>query len=64
MASSTTPEHQQLAQAVDDGVSAINAASSTEELRTVVSALTGKKGQSPPLSLRWAKCLMLRCAKS
>ena len=44
MASSTTPEHQQLAIAVNDGVSAINAASSTEELRTVVSALTGKKG--------------------
>lgn len=46
MASSTTPEHQQLAQAVDDGVSAINAASSTEELRTVVSALTGKRAIS------------------
>ena len=44
MTSSTTPEHQQLAIAVNDGVSAINAASSTEELRTVVSALTGKKG--------------------
>jgi phenylalanyl-tRNA synthetase alpha chain len=44
MASSSSPEHQQLAQAVNDGASAINAASTTEELRTVVSALTGKKG--------------------
>ena len=44
MASSSTPEHQQLAQAVNDGTSAINAASTTEELRTVVGALTGKKG--------------------
>jgi phenylalanyl-tRNA synthetase alpha chain len=44
MASSSTPEHQQLAQAVIDGTSAINAASTTEELRTVVGALTGKKG--------------------
>ncbi|MEY4219898.1 MAG: phenylalanyl-tRNA synthetase alpha chain [Actinomycetota bacterium] len=44
MASSSSPEHQQLAQAVNDGALAINAASTTEELRTVVSALTGKKG--------------------
>ena len=44
MASSSSPEHQHLAQAVNDGALAINAASTTEELRTVVSALTGKKG--------------------
>ena len=44
MAGSDSPELKQLGDALADGTARIRAASSTDELRTVVSALTGKKG--------------------
>ena len=44
MAASDSPELKQLGDALADGTARIRAASSTDELRTVVSALTGKKG--------------------
>lgn len=44
MASASTPEHKQLEAAVSEGTSAIAAATTSDELRSVVTALTGKKG--------------------
>ena len=44
MSASSSPELQQLAQALADGVASIGSVSSTEELRSVMSTLTGKKG--------------------
>ncbi|MGA0118649.1 MAG: phenylalanine--tRNA ligase subunit alpha [Ilumatobacteraceae bacterium] len=44
MSGSSSPEVQQLAQALADGITSIGAVSSTDELRTVMSTLTGKKG--------------------
>ena len=44
MSGSSSPELQQLAQALADGIASIGAVSSTDELRSVMSGLTGKKG--------------------
>ena len=44
MSDSSTPEMQQLAQALADGISSIGSAASSDELRSVMSSLTGKKG--------------------
>jgi phenylalanyl-tRNA synthetase alpha chain len=44
MTSASTPEHGQLAQALADGIVQIRDAATSEQLRSVVSALTGKKG--------------------
>jgi phenylalanyl-tRNA synthetase alpha chain len=44
MSGSSSPEVQQLAQALADGIAIIGAVSSTDELRSVMSTLTGKKG--------------------
>jgi phenylalanyl-tRNA synthetase alpha chain len=44
MSGSSSPEVQQLAQALADGIASIGAVSSTDELRSVMSTLTGKKG--------------------
>lgn len=44
MSGPSSPELQQLAQAMSEGVASIAAVSSTDELRTLMSALTGKKG--------------------
>ena len=44
MSAPSSPETAQLAQALAEGLSAIAAAASTDELRTLMSALTGKKG--------------------
>lgn len=44
MSSSSTPEMKQLAQALADGIASIGAVTSTDELRSVMSSLTGKKG--------------------
>lgn len=44
MSGSSSPELQQLAQALADGIASIAAVSSTDELRSVMSTLTGKKG--------------------
>lgn len=44
MSGSSTPEMQQLSQALADGIASINAVASTDELRSAVSSLTGKKG--------------------
>lgn len=44
MTSASTPEHGQLAQALADGIVQIRDAATSEQLRGVVSALTGKKG--------------------
>lgn len=44
MSGSSSPELQQLAQALADGIASIGAVSSTDELRSVMSTLTGKKG--------------------
>ena len=44
MSSSSSPEMQQLASALAEGVDSIRAASSTDDLRVLVSSLTGKKG--------------------
>lgn len=44
MSESSTPELQQLAQALSDGVAGLAAVSSTDELRALMSNLTGKKG--------------------
>ena len=44
MSSSSTPEMKQLAQALADGIASIGAVTSSDELRSVMSSLTGKKG--------------------
>lgn len=44
MSSSSSPEMQQLASALAEGVASIRAASSTDDLRVLMSSLTGKKG--------------------
>jgi phenylalanyl-tRNA synthetase alpha chain len=44
MSGSVSPELQQLAQALADGIASIGAVSSTDELRSAMSTLTGKKG--------------------
>jgi len=44
MSGSASPELQQLAQALADGIASIGAVSSTDELRSAMSTLTGKKG--------------------
>jgi len=44
MTGSSTPEMQQLAQALADGIASIGAVASTDELRSAMSSLTGKKG--------------------
>jgi phenylalanyl-tRNA synthetase alpha chain len=44
MSGSSSSEVQQLAQALADGIASIGAVSSTDELRSVMSTLTGKKG--------------------
>ena len=44
MTSASTPEHGQLAQALADGIVQIREATTSDQLRTIVSALTGKKG--------------------
>ena len=44
MTSASTPEHGQLAQALADGIVQIREATTSDQLRTVVSALAGKKG--------------------
>lgn len=44
MSSSASPEMQQLASALAEGVASIRAASSTDDLRVLMSSLTGKKG--------------------
>jgi phenylalanyl-tRNA synthetase alpha chain len=44
MTSALTPEHGQLAQALADGIVQIRDAATSDQLRSVVSALTGKKG--------------------
>lgn len=44
MASTSSPEKDQVAGAVAQGIAAISAAASSEEVKTVMSGLTGKKG--------------------
>lgn len=44
MSGSSTPEMQQLAQALAEGIASISSVSSSDELRSVMSSLTGKKG--------------------
>jgi len=44
MTSASTPEHGQLAQALADGIVQIRDAATSDQLRSVVTALTGKKG--------------------
>lgn len=44
MSGSSTPEMKQLAQALADGIASIGAVASTDELRSAMSSLTGKKG--------------------
>lgn len=44
MSDSSTPEMQQLSEALADGIASIASVSSSDELRSVMSSLTGKKG--------------------
>ena len=44
MSTSSSPEMQQLASALAEGVASIGSCASSDDLRTLMSALTGKKG--------------------